>query len=158
MSSRPGRTVFRTAPNRSARVLLVEDSPSDAALVAAALEFSPVATDVAVVTDGESALAYLKAEPPFLYASKPDLIILDLNLPRMDGRELLRDVKSDPELSKTPVVVMTSSSAPLDVLEAYRCHVNSYVCKPWGMDDLISTVGRIVDYWMVTAVLPSEDG
>ncbi len=131
-------------------ILLVEDSAPDAMLIRQALREAGLDADVEVVTDGVQALARLRRGPA------PDLMLLDLNLPRKDGREVLAEVKADPDLSEIPVIILTTSSAPPDVAFAYKHHANSYMRKPLGMDRLVESVAAIRDFWMKTATLPSQ--
>ena len=133
------------------RILLVEDNRADAILLQEALRAADVAHPVDHVTDGEQAMAHLReAETP------PGLMLLDLNLPRMDGREVLAEVKGDPELRDIPVIILTTSSAPSDVSLAYDRGANAFVRKPLGMDRLIEAAAAIRDFWLRTATLPSE--
>ena len=133
------------------RILLVEDSSADAILLQEALRAADVFSPVDHVTDGEQALAHLRdAEIP------PALMLLDLNLPRMDGREVLAQVKGDPELRDIPVIILTTSSAPKDVKLAYERGANAFVRKPLGMDRLIEAAGAIRDFWLRAATLPSD--
>ena len=133
------------------KILLVEDSPADALLLQEALRQVGVTDPVELVTDGEQALEHLRGpERP------PGLVLLDLNLPRMDGREVLAAIRADPELSDLPVVIMTTSSAPPDVKLAYNGGANAYVRKPIGMDRLVEAAASIRDFWLRTATLPSE--
>jgi CheY-like chemotaxis protein len=133
------------------RILLVEDNQADAILMQEALRAVDVANPVDHVTDGEKAMAHLRAaETP------PGLMLLDLNLPRMDGREVLAEVKGDPALREIPVIIMTTSSAPNDVTLAYRTGANAFVRKPLGMDRLVEAAAGIRDFWLRTATLPSQ--
>ena len=131
-------------------ILLVEDSAPDAMLIRQALREAGVHGDVEVVTDGEQALARLRGGPP------PDLMLLDLNLPRKDGREVLAEIKCDDDLCEIPVIVLTTSSAPHDVTFAYRHCANSYIRKPLGLDRLVETARAIGDFWFRTATLPGS--
>jgi len=133
------------------RILLVEDNQADALLIQEALR--QVTTDHVVdhVDDGERALAHLRGG-----GARPDLVLLDLNLPRKDGREVLAEVKADPGLASIPVIVLTTSTAPPDVAFAYAHHANSYVRKPLGMDRLVEAAAAIRDFWFTTATLPSQ--
>ena len=133
------------------RILLVEDNKADALLIQEALRQVGCDHVVEHVDDGEQALARLRAA-----GERPDLVLLDLNLPRKDGREVLAEVKADPELSAIPVIVLTTSSAPKDIAFAYRHHANSYVRKPIGMDRLVEAAASIRDFWFKTATLPSH--
>ena len=101
-------------------------------------------------------MAYLRQEPPFERAGRPGLILLDLNLPRMDGREVLQTVKSDPELRRIPVCIMSSSHQECDVSKSYDLHANSYIAKPLTIDALIEIVAQLRDYWLRTVLLPSS--
>ena len=130
------------------RILLVEDSQADAILIEEALRQVSIEDEIECVTDGERALARLRAGP------KPGLMLLDLNLPRMDGRAVLAEVKSDPELREIPVIVLTTSSAPADIAFAYGHHANSYVRKPLGLDALVEAARAIRDFWLRTATPP----
>jgi CheY-like chemotaxis protein len=133
------------------RILLVEDNQADAILMQEALRAVDVANPVDHVTDGEKAMAHLRAaETP------PGLMLLDLNLPRMDGREVLAEVKGDPALREIPVIIMTTSSAPNDVTLAYQTGANAFVRKPLGMDRLVEAAAGIRDFWLRTATLPSQ--
>jgi len=131
------------------QILLVEDSSTDAFLIQEALQQVEFDHAVEVVTDGEQAIDRLRSGP------RPDLVLLDLNLPRKDGRQVLAEVKADPELRSIPVIVLTTSSAPPDVAFAYEHHANSYVRKPLGLDRLIESAAAIRDFWVRTATLPT---
>ena len=131
------------------RILLVEDSQADAILIQEALRQAAVEDEVQRVPDGETALARLRdGSPP------PGLILLDLNLPRVDGRTVLAEVKGDPKLREIPVIVLTTSSSPADIDFAYRHHANSYVRKPLGLEALIESARAIRDFWLRTATPP----
>ena len=133
------------------RILLVEDNAADAILLQEALRAAEVASPVDHVTDGEQALEHLRAaEAP------PGLVLLDLNLPRKDGREVLAEVKTDPALREIPVIILTTSSAPSDVRLAYERGANAFMRKPLGMDRLVEAATAIRDFWLRTATLPSE--
>lgn len=133
------------------RILLVEDNQADAILLQEALRQADVRHPVDVVTDGEKALDYLQTTEQL-----PTLILLDLNLPRMDGREVLRQVKGDPVTREIPVIILTTSSAPPDIELAYDRGANAYVRKPLGMDRLTDAASSIRDFWLRTATLPSD--
>jgi CheY-like chemotaxis protein len=132
-------------------ILLVEDSSTDAFLIQEALREVAFEHTVEVAVDGEQALDRLRGTGP-----RPDLVLLDLNLPRKDGREVLAEVKSDPDLRTIPVIVLTTSSAAPDVAFAYHHHANSYVRKPLGLDRLIESAAAIRDFWVRTATLPHQ--
>jgi len=141
----------RTSP---LKLLLVEDSPEDILLTEETLKDAAVETDLQVVNDGEEALAYLRREGPHSGASTPDLVLLDLNLPRKDGREVLAEVKADPELRKTPVIVLTTSASQEDLLESYDRHANAYVRKPVTIDRFAEVMKSIDSFWLRQAELP----
>ena len=131
-------------------ILLVEDSSTDAFLIQEALRQVAFDHHIEVVTDGVQALERLRTGP------RPDLVLLDLNMPRKDGREVLAEVKADQQLRSIPVIVLTTSSAPPDVAFAYEHHANSYVRKPLGLDRLVESAAAIRDFWVRTATLPSQ--
>jgi CheY-like chemotaxis protein len=141
------------ALGRPVRILLVEDSPSDVAMTVAALREGRIANDMHVAGDGEAALDYLYRRGEFAGAPRPDLILLDLNLPKKDGREVLAEVKADDDLMAIPVVVLTTSTAESDVLPMYKLHANSYITKPVGFDGFLSAVRHIEAFWLTLARL-----
>ena len=143
---------------RSAEFLLVEDNPGDVRLTREALQESKVRNNLSVAGDGEEALKFLRRDSPYENAPRPDIILLDLNLPKKDGREVLSEIKSDPALRRIPVVVITSSEAEQDILQTYDLHVNCYVTKPVDLDQFIKVVRSIEDFWLTIVRLPSEDG
>jgi CheY-like chemotaxis protein len=130
-------------------ILLVEDSHADAILIQEALRQAAVEEEIERVVDGEAALARLRGGAPL-----PGLVLLDLNLPGLDGRAVLAEVKADPRLREIPVVVLTTSSAPADIAFAYGHHANSYVRKPLGLDALMDAAQAIRDFWLRTATPP----
>lgn len=136
-------------------LLLVEDSPADVELTRSALEDMSFDGTLHVTKDGEDALAFLRREGPHRRAPRPALVLLDLNLPRLDGAGVLREIRRDPELAHLPVVVMSSSDTPQDVNRGYLLGSNSYVCKPVDLDEYFETVKAIVDFWLRAAKLPS---
>ena len=138
---------------KNLRMLLVEDCPSDVRLVREALKVTPVTVDLAVVFDGVEAMEYLHRSESGL-CDRPDLILLDLNLPRKNGREVLSEVKASQTLKQIPVIVMTSSKADEDVSQAYSLNANSYITKPNDLDDYVSVVRAIEEFWFLTATLP----
>lgn len=142
---------------RPAEFLLVEDNPGDVRLTREALLESKVRNNLSVVGDGEEALKFLRRLPPYESAPRPDIILLDLNLPKKDGREVLSDIKNDPALKRIPVVVITSSEAEQDILETYDLHVNCYVTKPVDLDQFIKVVRSIENFWLTIVRLPVED-
>lgn len=146
-----------SAEPRTMRVLLVEDSPTDALLTQAAIAESGVATALDRVADGVEAMAFLRGEGRYRNAHRPDLVLLDLNLPRRNGHEVLADIKTDPALQSIPVVVLTTSSAEQDVLTAYRLHANCYITKPVGFDRFEHVIRSVQEFWFRTVTLPVVD-
>jgi len=140
---------------RPINILLVEDNPGDVRLTQEAFREGNIKVNLEVARDGVEAIAYLRREEPFEEATKPDLILLDLNLPKRDGREVLADIKSDPDLKRIPVVVLTTSNAEADIMKTYNLHVNCYINKPVDFDRFFDIVQKIEDFWLTTAVLPS---
>jgi CheY-like chemotaxis protein len=136
-------------------VLLVEDDPGDVLLIKEAFEFNKVFNNLHCVSDGEQALAFLRREGEYADAPRPDLVLLDLNLPRKDGREVLADVKADEALRTIPVVVLTTSEAEEDVLRSYQLHANAYVTKPVDFDRFIEVVRQIDEFFVQVVRLPS---
>ena len=139
---------------RLARVLLVEDSPDDVLLTREALKEAKVANELHVAEDGEEALDFVRRRGSHSDAPRPDLIILDLNLPRKDGREVLVELKEDSDLQRIPVVVLTTSASDEDVMRAYEHHVNAYVRKPIGLDRFVEIVQSIDEFWLGIVTLP----
>lgn len=136
------------------RILLVEDSPGDVRLTIEALKDGKVRNDLSIVGDGVEALAFLNGEGKYAEAPRPDLILLDLNLPRMDGRELLAIIKQDEHLKRIPVVVLTTSEAEADVLRVYDLNANCYITKPVDLDKFITVIKAIEDFWLTIVKLP----
>jgi two-component system, chemotaxis family, response regulator Rcp1 len=141
---------------RPIEVLLVEDNPGDVRLTREALKEGKVRNNLYVVSDGTEALSFLRREGDHAGAVRPDLILLDLNLPRMDGRQVLEEIKGDPELRMIPVVILTSSQAEQDILKAYDLHANCYVTKPVDLDQFITVVQSIESFWFTIVKLPPE--
>ena len=139
---------------RPVQILLVEDSPSDAAMTIEAMHEGRISNQVHVATDGEVAMAFLRRQGPYADSPRPDLILLDLNLPRMDGREVLRAVKNDPNLKTIPVIVLTTSAAEADILKSYELYANAYVTKPVAFDAFLAAVRGIEDFWLALVHLP----
>ncbi|HEX9970101.1 MAG TPA: response regulator [Acidimicrobiales bacterium] len=139
------------------QILLVEDSPGDVALTTEALRDARIANNLHVVTDGESAMAFLRGEGEFEDAPRPDLVLLDLNLPRKDGREVLAEVKWDDELRRIPVVVLTTSTAEADVLRSYDLHANCYISKPVDFPQFLDVVRSIEGFWLSIVRLPKDE-
>jgi CheY-like chemotaxis protein len=140
--------------NGSAKILLVEDNPGDVRLTREALKEGKILNELSVVEDGVEALAYLRREGRYTEAERPDLILLDLNLPKKDGREVLEEIKGDNSLKKIPVVILTTSAAERDILKAYDLHANCYITKPVDLDQFIHVVQLIEDFWLTIVKLP----
>jgi len=143
------------AANHQFEILLVEDNPGDVFLTQEALREGRLAHHLSVVEDGEEALKYLRGEGRYEGAQRPDIILLDLNLPKKDGRELLEDVKSDPSLRQIPIIVLTTSDAEQDIRRAYKLHANCYLTKPIHMDDFLKKIKSMEDFWLTVVRLPS---
>jgi CheY-like chemotaxis protein len=141
---------------RPVEILLVEDNPGDADLARVALKKSKIHNTLNVVEDGESAMAYLRQEGPYANATRPDLVLLDLNLPRKDGREVLAEIKGTPELKRIPVVILTTSKAEEDVMRSYDLHANCYITKPIDLSQFMKVVRTIQDFWLTIVVLPQD--
>jgi CheY-like chemotaxis protein len=137
-------------------ILLVEDNPGDADLAREALEESKFNNDLHVVDDGEKAMAFLRREGVYANAPRPGLILLDLNLPRKDGREVLAEIKADDDLKRIPVVILTTSSAEKDVLKSYDLHANCFITKPIDLNQFLNVVKAIEDFWLSIVVLPPD--
>jgi CheY-like chemotaxis protein len=135
-------------------VLLVEDDPGDVLMTKEAFEEHKVRNNLSVVNDGSEAIAFLRRQGPYADAPRPDLVLLDLNLPRRDGREVLSEIKSDPGLRQIPVVVLTTSAADEDIVRSYQLHANAYVTKPVDFDRFIEVVRQIDDFFVSVVKLP----
>lgn len=143
-----------SAAVRPIEILLVEDNPGEARLTIEALKEGKVKNRLCHVRDGEEAMAYLRKEGKFADATRPDIILLDLNLPRKDGREVLAEVKSDDELKAIPVVILTISKAEEDILRTYRHHANCYITKPIDIDQFLKVMRTFEDFWLSIVKLP----
>ena len=141
---------------RPIEILLVEDNPGDARLTREAFAQGTTQTNMHHARDGEQAIAFLRRQTGYDNAPTPDLIILDLNLPRLGGREVLEDIKADPTLRLIPVVVLTSSQAQEDVLNSYRLHANCFITKPGDLETLIRVAQSIEEFWFKLVRLPSK--
>lgn len=137
-------------------ILLVEDNPGDVRLTQEALREAKVRNNLHVVEDGVAAMTFLNNEGEFTETPKPDLILLDLNLPKKDGREVLGEIKSSEHLKRIPVVVLTTSQAEQDIVRSYNLHANCYVTKPVDLDQFIRIVKSIEDFWLTIVRLPGE--
>jgi len=138
------------------RILMVEDNELDVILTQRAFRGAKVANEIRVARDAVEALAYLRRQGDFAGAPRPDLILLDLNLPGKDGRELLAEIKADPDLMRIPVVVLTSSKAEQDIVRAYDLHANCYVVKPVGIEALMQVAKSMDDFWFALVKLPPK--
>ncbi len=139
---------------RPIEILLVEDSPGDVRLTQEAFKDSRILNNLHVVSDGVEALAFLRREPRYAGAVQPDLIILDLNLPRKNGQEVLAEIKEDPDLKHIPVIVLTVSSAEEDILRSYNLHANCYITKPVDLERFLTAVKGIENFWLAIVKLP----
>ena len=142
--------------NRPIEILLVDDSPGDVRLIIEALKENKVKNKLYVVRDGVEALAFLRQEDKYANAPRPDLILLDLNLPKKNGHEVLAEIKADKSLRRIPVVVMTVSEAERDILKAYDLHVNCYVTKPIDLEQFVKVVKSVEDFWFTIVKLPPK--
>ncbi|MGD9385089.1 MAG: response regulator [Thioalkalispiraceae bacterium] len=138
-------------------ILLVEDNPGDVRLTREALKEAKVGNNLHVVEDGVAAMSFLRREAEFSEVPRPDLILLDLNLPKKDGREVLEEIKADNSLKTIPVVVLTTSHAEEDIVRSYDLHANCYVTKPVDLDQFIHIVKSIEDFWLTIVRLPPAD-
>ena len=137
-------------------ILLVEDNPGDVRLAREGLSECKIRNNLHVVDDGVKAMAFLRRQDEYARAPRPDLVLLDLNLPRKDGREVLREVKEDEKLRTIPVVVLTTSKAEEDILKSYSLHANCYVTKPMGLEQFLDVVRSIEDFWFTIVKLPPK--
>jgi CheY-like chemotaxis protein len=137
-------------------ILLVEDNPADVRLTQEALKEEKLHNNLSVVNDGVEALAFLRREGDYAQAIRPDLILLDLNLPRKDGREVLKEIKNDLNLQAIPIVVLTISEAEMDILESYQLHANCYIIKPLDLNQFSKVVKSIQDFWLAIVKLPPK--
>jgi CheY-like chemotaxis protein len=137
-------------------ILLVEDNPGDVRLAVEALKEGKVHNNLHVVGDGVEAMMFLRREGKFALSPRPDLILLDLNLPKKDGREVLAEIKADEKLRRIPVVVLTTSKAEQDILRTYDLHANCYITKPVDLEQFIAVVRSVEDFWLTVVKLPPE--
>ncbi len=142
--------------NKIIEILLVEDNPGDVRLTKEALKEGSVPSNMNVVMDGAEAILYLQKEGKYEDSPRPDLILLDLNLPKKDGREVLSTIKNDSSLKRIPVVVLTTSNAETDILKAYDLHANCYITKPVDFNKFIDVINAIEQFWLTMVRLPSE--
>lgn len=141
---------------RPIEILLVEDSPGDVRLIVEAFKENKLRNNLDVVQDGVEALAFLHREGKYAEAPRPDLILLDLNLPKKDGREVLAEIKADETFRRIPVVILTTSKAEEDILKAYDLNANCYITKPVGLDQFIKVLKSIKEFWLTIVKLPPE--
>jgi CheY-like chemotaxis protein len=137
-------------------ILLVEDNPGDVRLTQEALKESKIRNNLSIVRDGVEAMAFLRREGDYDKAPRPDIILLDLNLPRKDGREVLHDIKEDAKLKRIPVVILTTSDDEHDILESYNLHANCYITKPVDLNRFVTIIKNIEDFWLTIVRLPSD--
>jgi CheY-like chemotaxis protein len=145
-----------SAPSRPAEILLIEDNPGDVELIREALQSGKVPNRISVATDGEAAMAFLNRARGFEDAPRPDLILLDLNLPKKDGFEVLREVKAHPAVSRVPVVILTSSQAERDILKSYDLRANCFISKPVEVDEFLAVVRSTGEFWLTLVRLPGQ--
>ncbi len=142
---------------RPIEILLVEDNPGDIDLTREMVEASKVCNVIRNVTDGVEAMAYLRRQPPHTDAPRPDLVLLDLNIPKKDGRSVLAEIKQDPDLKDIPVVVLTTSEAESDILKSYQLHANCYISKPVDLNKFTAIIRSIEDFWLTVVKLPRRE-
>lgn len=147
-----------TTLGRRVSILLVEDNPGDVEMVTEAIDEWNVRKELAVASDGTEAMKFLRKEPPFSDVRTPDLILLDLNLPRRSGMDVLEEVKCDPDLRLIPVIVLTSSASDQDLINSFKLHANCYILKPASFDKLVEAVKAIECLWFKVAVQPPKVG
>ena len=138
-------------------ILLVEDNPGDVRLIIEALKEGKMRNNIRTVKDGEEALAFLRHQGAYKDTLKPDLILLDLNLPKKDGREVLKEIKQDPNLKRTPVIILTSSKAEEDIVKSYEGHANCYITKPVQLEDFMNVAKSIEGFWLSIVKLPPRE-
>jgi len=143
---------------KTIEILLVEDNPGDVRLTEEALKEGKIVNRLSVVGDGVEALAFLRREAKYANASRPDLILLDLNLPKKDGREVLAEIKADDDLKRIPVVILTISKAEEDILKTYNLHCNCYITKPVDLSQFLTVVKAVEDFWLTIVKLPPNGG
>lgn len=148
--------MWRSPHRRNLELLVVEDNPAEILLLEEVLAEAEVALELRVVNNGEEGLAYLRREGRYAEASRPDLIMLDLNLPGRDGRQVLREIKEDPELRAIPVIILSTSQAEEDILQCYRMQANCYITKPVGLEEFIEVIRAIESFWFRTVKLPNN--
>jgi CheY-like chemotaxis protein len=145
-----------TSAGRPIQILLAEDNPDDIELTVEALKDSRVRNRLIVVKDGEEAISYLQGKGKYQHAVRPDLILLDLNMPKKNGRDVLREIKNDPKLKRIPVVILTTSQAEDDIAHTYDLHANCYITKPVDFNQFLKVVKSIEDFWLTVVKLPPQ--
>lgn len=140
---------------RPVHILLIEDNPGDVRLTQEAFKEGKLTINLDVTMDGVEAIKYLRKQDKYQQVNRPDLILLDLNLPKKDGREVLKEIKADDELKQIPVVILTTSNAEQDIMKSYNLHVNCYINKPVDFDKFFDIIQKIEEFWLSTAILPS---
>lgn len=148
--------MWRNPQREKLELMLVEDNPAEILLLQELLAEAGVRLELRVVKDGEEALAYLRRQGRHGAAARPDLIILDLNLPGRDGREVLRDIKADPELRAIPVIILSTSQAEEDILRCYQLQANCYITKPVSLEEFIEVIRAVESFWLHTVKLPGR--
>ena len=146
-----------TSGGRPIQILLAEDNPDDIELTVEALKDSRVRNRLIVVKDGEEAISYLQGKGKYQHALRPDLILLDLNMPKKNGRDVLREIKNDPRLKRIPVVILTTSQAEEDIAHTYDLHANCYITKPVDFNQFLKVVKSIEDFWLTVVKLPPQE-
>jgi len=142
--------------NRAAEILLIEDNPGDLELIEEALQSGRVLNRISMVADGEAAIRFLNRDKGYENAPRPDLVLLDLNIPKKDGFEVLAEIRSNPNLARVPVVILTSSQADRDIAKSYSLHANCFVSKPVDVDEFLSVVRSTGEFWLNIVKLPGE--
>jgi two-component system, chemotaxis family, response regulator Rcp1 len=148
---------MKTKRNGLVQILLVEDNPGDIRLTQEALKEGDLPNNLNVVKDGVEAVAYLRKEREYADKPRPDLILLDLNLPKKDGREVLAEIKEDDQLKHIPVVILTTSDAEQDIIKVYKLHANCFITKPVDLDEFMRVVRQIEDFWFGIVQLPPNN-
>jgi two-component system response regulator len=136
------------------QILMVDDNLADVRLTEEAMSFTKIRNKIYTVSDGEQAMAFLRRQPPYAEAPRPDLILLDLNMPRKNGMEVLEEIRQDAQLTLIPVVILTTSQQETDIIQSYRLHANAYVTKPVDLDQFIQVVRSIEGFWLEIVKLP----
>ncbi|MBI5642921.1 MAG: response regulator [Deltaproteobacteria bacterium] len=146
----------RRSSSEPIEILMVEDNPSDVRLTVEAFKDAKVYNNMSVAENGEEAMSFLRREGKYADSPRPDLILLDLNLPKKNGREVLAEIKQDPSLKRIPVVILTTSDDEQDILKAYDLHVNAYIRKPVDLEQFIKIVEAVEDFWLSVVKLPPK--